>query len=714
MSDGVFNIPVTKLRGVGPVKAAAYAKQGILTISDILSNYPRAYENRGNIELLDEITDPDIKHAVILTVATEPKTVRLRARHMSMLKFKAYDDSGTAELTFFNQDFLKDKFPLGSTFRFWGKVEKSGRKFLMSSPAFEPWYQDKPLRDLMPVYRLSEGLSQKQITENIEQAMQICGAEIPDDLPNDIRINNKLCTLNFALKNIHNPENYVSLAAAKRRLIFDEFFNFALGLSITKGKVKSTGAPICRVDEISPFLSQLPFGLTGAQQKVVEDIRRDMSSDTPMSRIVIGDVGSGKTVCAAAAIYIAVKGGRQAALMVPTEILARQHYLELAPLFEKLGVSCELLLGATTQSKKEKIRAALAQGKLDVIIGTQALISEKVEFFSPGLIVTDEQHRFGVLQRAALAEKGAHAHRLVMSATPIPRSLALALYGDLEMSVIDELPPGRQRVDTFAVDESYRQRLDGFIKKNIEDGGQVYIVCPAVEEKENTDDEIPLDSLDENGVLSDSTPPLKAAIPYSEEIKNRFPEFSVEFVHGKLKSRDKDAIMRRFSEGKTQILVSTTVIEVGVNVPNACLMIVENAERFGLSQLHQLRGRVGRGSRKSYCVLVYGGEDLAACSENAKRRLDIMHTCYDGFKIAEQDLAMRGPGDFLRGDRDESIRQSGGVKFKLADLCNDASILSAAFAEAKRLLEIDPGLSSHSALAERVKAMFSLDSGTIN
>lgn len=708
------DVSVKKLKGVGPARAEAYSKQGIYTVSDILYDYPRAYENRGNVELLSEITDPDIKHSVILTVATEPKTVRLRAKHMSMLKLKAYDDSGVAELTYFNQDYLKDKLVLGSTFRFWGKVEKVGKRYTMSSPAFEPYCESIPLRDLLPVYRLSEGLTQKQISENIAQAMALCGQEIPDDLPNDIRIEYGLCTKNFALKNIHSPENYRSLAAAKKRLIFDEFFTFALGLSVTRKNVKKRDAPICLANDPSPLLNELPYKLTNAQKKVVEDIRRDMSKDVSMNRILIGDVGSGKTVCAAVAMFIAVNSGYQAALMAPTEILARQHYADLSSLFEKLGINCALLLGTTAQSKKDKIKTALATGELRVVIGTQALLSEGVEFFQPGVIVTDEQHRFGVMQRAKLAGKGKHAHFLVMSATPIPRSLALALYGDLDMSVIDEMPPGRQRVDTFAVDCSYRDRLDGFIRKNIDEGGQVYIVCPAVEEKETAADEVDLSDLYENGIIEDNAPPLKAAVQFTEEIRRKFPNYATEFIHGRMKSKEKDAVMRRFQEGKTKILVSTTVIEVGVNVPNACLMIVENAERFGLSQLHQLRGRVGRGARKSYCILVYGGDNIEDCGETARQRLNTMHTCYDGFAIAERDLALRGPGDFLRGGDEETIRQSGGVKFRLADLCDDAGLLASAFAAAKKLLDQDPELAAHAELSSRVTAMFRLDKDTMN
>ena len=709
---GYTDQSVQKLYGVGAAKAAAYAKQGIYTIGDILYNFPRAYENRGNVELLDEIADPDIKHAVIMTVATEPRLTRIK-RGMSLLKFKAYDDSGVAEITFFNQDYLKDKFPLGSTFRFWGKVERVGKRYAMSSPAFEPFAEGIELRDLLPVYRLSEGLTQKLVGTNIKAAMTLCGAEIPDIMPNEIRLENGLCTLNYALKNIHNPEDYRALAAAKKRLIFDEFFLFALGLSLTKKRAEKGTAPACANVDLSKFTALLPYELTGAQKRAINDIARDMKKNVPMNRILVGDVGCGKTVCAAAAIFFAVNNGRQAALMVPTEILARQHYAELSELFSKLGYSCELLIGATTAAKKKKIKDALSSGELDIVIGTQALLTDGVDFARPGLVITDEQHRFGVAQRALLSDKNDRAHMLVMSATPIPRTLALALYGDLELSLIDELPPGRQRVNTYAVDGSYRDRLDGFIRKNVSEGGQVYIVCPAVEEKEEQGDEVGLYELTDEGIAQDNAPPLKAAVEYCEEIRKKFPELSVEFLHGKMKSKEKDAVMARFAEGKTHILVSTTVIEVGVNVPNACLMIVENAERFGLSQLHQLRGRVGRGRRKSYCVLVYGGDNIEDCSENARRRLDTMHECYDGFEIAERDLEMRGPGDFLRGNG-ETIRQSGGVKFRLADMCDDQGLLSAAFAAAKGLIAEDRTLASYPELLSAINSMFEVDASALN
>ena len=699
---------ISTIRGVGPAKAAAYAKLGVYTTTDLMYHFPRSYENRGDVHLLSE-APADGRVSVILTVGSEPRSTRIRGR-MTLLKFKAFDESGVCEITYFNQEYLKSRFVLGSTFRFYGKVQRTAKRYTMTSPESEPYDESVPLPDLVPVYRLSEGLSPKQVISNVESVMAEA-AMLEDPLPEEIRLAERLATLPFALRNIHNPADYVSLAAAKKRLIFDEFFVFALGLSLTKQKSKGTGAPICDQNDISPLLSQLPYALTGAQARTVAEIAADMARDVPMSRIVVGDVGCGKTVCAAAAMLIAVQSGRQAALMAPTEILARQHYEDLAPLFAKLGIGLELLIGATTAAKKRKIKEALASGVLPIVIGTQALLSDGVEFAAPGLIVTDEQHRFGVRQRATLSEKNEHAHMLVMSATPIPRSLALALYGDLELSRIDEMPAGRQRVDTFVVDESYRERLHAFMQKQCDEGGQIYVVCPAVEEREAEIDELMLEEIGEDAPLDDR-PPLKAAVQYAKELQEALPDLPVGLVHGKMKSKDKEKVMADFAAGNTKILVSTTVIEVGVNVPNACLMVVENAERFGLSQLHQLRGRVGRGKRKSYCILVSdterGGESTAA------RRLSVMKSTYDGFAIAEQDLALRGPGDFLSGTDSDAIRQSGGVKFRLAALCDDTGLLTAAFGRARELIAADAQLTNHPLLKKTVDEMFTLDADTIS
>ena len=700
---------IATLRGVGPAKAAAYAKLGIHTTTDLLYHFPRSYENRGDVHLLSE-APADCRTAVILTVGSEPRSARIRGR-MSLLKFKAFDESGVCEITYFNQDYLKNRFLLGSTFRFYGKVQKTARRYTMTSPESEPVEESTPLPDLLPVYRLSEGLSPKQVIGNV-QAVMAEVAQIEDPLPDEIRTAERLSTLAFALRNIHNPTDYVSLAAAKKRLIFDEFFVFALGLSLTKHKAKSADAPVCDQGDVTPLLQQLPYELTNAQKRAIAEIRADMAKSSPMSRIVVGDVGCGKTVCAAAAMLIAVQSGRQAALMAPTEILARQHFEDLAPLFAALGIHTELLIGATTAAKKRKIKEALADGSLPIVIGTQALLSEGVEFACPGLIVTDEQHRFGVRQRATLSEKNEHAHMLVMSATPIPRSLALALYGDLELSRIDEMPAGRQQVDTFVVDESYRPRLHAFMEKLCAEGGQVYVVCPSVEEREAEPDELMLNEIGENAPLVDSRVPLKAAVQYAEELSEALPTLSVAFVHGKMKSREKERIMADFAAGNVHILVSTTVIEVGVNVPNACLMVVENAERFGLSQLHQLRGRVGRGKRKSYCILV-SDTDKSGESDAAKR-LSVMRSTHDGFAIAERDLALRGPGDFLSGTDSDAIRQSGGVKFRLAALCDDTGLLTAAFARARELISTDSTLSAYPLLRGTVDRMFTLDADTIS
>lgn len=704
---------IKKLYGVGNVRAAAYERLGIGTVEDLLEHYPRGYENRGDIRLLSECDDTG-KHAVLLTVASEAKSHRIRGR-LSFLKFRAYDESGVCELTFFNQDFLKSVFAVGSVFRFYGKVERMGTRYTMTSPSYEPYSESGTLPPLLPVYSLTEGLSQKQLAKDMNTALRLLSVTEngEDILPDEIRRRNGLCLRSYALKNIHFPDSYAALAAAKKRLIFEEFFTFAVGLSMTGTQAEQTPAIPCTQGDLSLLTASLPYALTGAQKRVIAEIQADMANDRAMNRLLVGDVGCGKTVCAAAAMWIAVQSGRQAVLMAPTEILARQHYADLCELFAPLKIRPALLVGALSATEKKRIYDGLATDDPDnriwVAVGTQALLNENVRFALPGVVVTDEQHRFGVNQRARLADKNLQAHMLVMSATPIPRSLALALYGDLAVSTIDEMPPGRQKVDTFVVDESYRARLDAFIEKQIAEGGQAYVVCPAVEETEEETDLTLADVGREESCRKQ--PPLKSVTKVTEELSLRFPHLSIALLHGKMKSKEKEAIMKAFAEGSVQILVSTTVIEVGVNVPNACLMIVENAERFGLSQLHQLRGRVGRGKRKSYCILVseeVGGEGTA------KERLQIMHSCYDGYAIAERDLELRGPGDFLRTGREEAVRQSGGVRLKLAELCDDTEWFRTAVSEAKQLLQKDPALTGAPALAEQVRRMFSLDIRVLN
>lgn len=701
-------IPITKLSGIGTARARAFARLGIEDTLDLIYHFPRAYENRADIRLLSE-SSPEEKCAFLLTVATEPQ-VRMIRRGMTLLKFRAFDESSSCEITFFNQNYLKEIFHVGTVFRFYGKAERVGRRFALSSPAFEPYIEGRELKPFFALYPLTEGLTQKLVSGAVAEAIR--GMQISDPLPEDIRRENKLCILKYALENIHAPESYEALAAAKRRLIFDELFDFSLGMRFCGEKRNSETAFALADTDITPFVSLLPYELTGAQKRVMDEVLSDMSKRTPMSRIIVGDVGCGKTVLAASAMYVAVKNRCQAALMAPTEILARQHYADLLPMFESVGMSCALLVGAVSAPEKRKIYAGLESGKIDVVIGTQALLQDKLNFASLGLIVTDEQHRFGVMQRAALSKKNEGAHVLVMSATPIPRTLALTLYGDLDVSVVDELPPGRQRVDTFVVTEDYRERLNGFIRKNINEGGQVYIVCPAVEESENEEGELSLSEIEISFEEKEPELPLKAAVKYAKELsEDIFPEYEVGFVHGKMKAAEKDAVMRDFSEGRIKILVSTTVIEVGVNVPNATLMIVENAERFGLSQLHQLRGRVGRGKRKSYCVLVSDSK-----TEKAKKRLDIMRTTYDGYSIAERDLDMRGPGDFFAAYGGEEVRQHGGLKFRLANVCDDVELLRAATCAADEIIGRDPGLEKqeNASLRSRIENMLEAKFSVVN
>ena len=717
--DALLAAPLLRLPGVGEKRAEQLARLGLHTVSDLLFHFPRAYENRGDVVSLAGTQEParaGARQAVILTVSTAPRRSRLKNR-MTLLKFRAFDDSGTCEVAFFNQDYLADSFPIGAVFRFFGRVERTGRGFSLTNPAFEPYTEGSALPPLFPVYPLTEGLSNKLISGLIRQAMPAI-ARMEDPLPEDIREREGLCTLAFALRTVHCPPDFQSLHTAKTRLAFDEFFRFALGLGMQGGGARVGGAPVCCVSEetFAGFRALLPYELTAAQERTIAEIRHDMASGTAMNRMLVGDVGCGKTVCAAAAVYVAVRSGRQAAIMAPTGILAAQHAAELIPLFARIGIRGELLTGATTAARKRKIRAALADpdpaARLDFVIGTQALLSAGVDFAAPALVVTDEQHRFGVNQRAALSDKNRHAHLLCMSATPIPRSLALVLYGDLDVSRIDQMPPGRQRVDTFVVDESYRARLNAFIRKNVAAGGQVYIVCPAVEQAEGAEE------ADEAGLIpltadfaaatppAPTLPPLRAAVQYAAELAERLPDLRIGFVHGRMKQAEKDGIMQAFTAGEVQVLVSTTVIEVGVNVPNACLMIVENAERFGLSQLHQLRGRVGRGNRKSYCILVRAGGGDAA-----RARLEVMRTTYDGFRIAEQDLAQRGPGDFLAPAAGGSIRQSGG--FRLAEGWNDAGLMDRAFGDARALLASDPTLGEHPLLRDAVRRGFDVGAGDI-
>lgn len=714
-----INAPVTVLKGVGDVKAAAYAKLGIFTVYDLLRHFPRAYENRGDVTLL-EMAPNDVRVSVLLTVATSATSARIRGR-LQLTKFRAFDESGTCEIVYFNQAYLKDKFVVGQTYRFWGKVERDGRRFSMNAPVAELFDEEKPLPELYPVYRLTEGLTQNAVWKDIKTALAYCVTYLPDTTPTELVIKNRLPTLSRALNTIHSPETYQEIASAKRRLVYDELLAFSLGMRLAHCASKRAAAYPCADTDVSPLLNAVGFELTDGQKKAVEDIRMDMAQGETMRRIVVGDVGCGKTVVAAAAMYQAVKNGRQAVLMAPTEILANQHYKDLSELFLKLGISCALLTGSVSASEKRRIYAGLKSTdpfkRLDVVIGTHALISDGVEMVAPGIVVADEQHRFGVRQRAKLQQKNQGSHLLVMSATPIPRSLALVMYGDLDVSRITDMPPGRQRVDTFAVDEGYRERLNAFIMKQVKEGGQVYVVCPSIEEDEEDESEVLFEDIGSSTVF-EAKPKLKAAVQYADELASALDGVNVGFVHGKLKAADKDAIMKRFVDGEIDVLVSTTVIEVGVNVPNACLMIVENAERFGLSQLHQLRGRVGRGKRKSYCVLVSEcvrkNEYGRAEQSNSQKRLEIMKRTYDGYAIAEADLSIRGPGDLTAHADGSQLRQSGGLRFRLAELCDDSELVSAVAEDAQELLSTSPELYDYPELREMLFELFRVDGDTVS
>lgn len=707
--------PVSLLPGVGEKRAAAFARMGIETLWDLLLHFPRAYEDRGNVRPLMEVGDGEIG-SFVLTVACEARTALIR-RGMQVTKFRAYDASGNAEIVFFNQPYLRDVFHTGAVFRFYGKLSRAHRASRLTSPAYEPLRPGEMLPDLIPKYGLSDGLTQKSVQSAVSGALRALLPALPDYLPEEIRRAREFPVLSYALENIHAPRDREALARALRRTVFDELYCFSLGIAESRLRRQGEHSLPCPPADLAPFLSLLPYRLTAAQERVLSEIRADMAGgDRPaMNRLLVGDVGSGKTVCAAGAIYTAVRGGYQAALMVPTEILARQHAGDLAPLFEKLGIRTALLLGATPQKERHATLAAVAAGEVDVLIGTHALLGDGVRFCRLGLTVTDEQHRFGVRQRARLSQKQTGAHLLVMSATPIPRTLALTVYGDLDISRIDEMPKGRQRVSTYVVDEGYRDRLNGFIRRQVEEGGQVYIVCPAVEEQEaeeNEEGDLPLTSLALTVGHHEEQPPLKAATTYAANLRETvFPDLRVDFVHGKMKSSEKEDVMRRFAAGEIDILVSTTVIEVGVNVPRASLMVVENAERFGLSQLHQLRGRVGRGNRKSYCVLVSDAK-----GESAKARLEVMRTTYDGYAIAEKDLEQRGPGDFFAAAGQSGLRQSGGLSLRLACLCSDEGLMQEAASDARATLARDPDLSlpEHAALRAEVRRLFTVQEGTIS
>ena len=675
---------VRYIKGIGEQRAKALNKLGICTLRDLIAWFPRKYDDRRQAKRIADLV-PGETACVAAMIATPPTVSHIR-KGMDLVKVRAVDETGVLDVTFFNQTWLKNQLVQGETYIFYGKAEGNLLRRTMASPIVEQEGRGEFTGRIVPIYPLTAGVSQLILSRSIRQGLDACAAILPDVLPDEVRQAHQLCRIGYAYENIHFPEDEKALDLARRRLAFEELFLFTIGLKRLRNRRETVHVPPCGAVDMEAFYSALPFTLTDAQRRCVEEALRDMRSGQPMNRLCQGDVGSGKTMVAAACVYFCVKNGRQAALMAPTEILAQQHYNGLAPLLETLGIRCALLTGSTKAATKRSISAQLASGEIDFIIGTHALITEGVEYADLGLVVTDEQHRFGVAQRAALAAKGQHPHTLVMSATPIPRTLALILYGDLDVSIIDQLPPGRQPIETYSVPGSYHPRVYTFIRKLVNEGRQAYVVCPMVEENDELPDE------------------RKAVTEYAKKLQTEvFPDLKVAFVHGKMKPREKDAVMTAFAAHETDILVSTTVIEVGVDVPNAAIMVIENAERFGLSQLHQLRGRVGRGKHQSYCILISDNKN-----EETKQRLKVMTKTADGFKIAEEDLRLRGPGDFF------GERQHGLPGLRIADIGCDTKLLQEAQQAAEALLEKDPDLTGYPATAERVSQLFTQRADTLN
>ncbi len=698
-----FNSPVTELSGCGKLRAEKLKALGIETVRDLLYHFPRGYQNRGDVKSIKEAPLKE-NASFVLTVITPAVAVRLRGGKV-MTKCKCTDGETSCTLIFFNQAYVKDVLHKDCTYRFWGKLTIGKSGYQLSPSSIEPVTEGRFLRKFVPVYPLSAGLSSNIISSMVTTALSALSDEqIPDILSLGLRETLGVCETAKAMRMLHQPKSTDDISVGRNRFTAEELFVFSCAVSAVRSGRQSVKA--IKMDKeksrLTELLEVLPFTLTEAQSKVIREIRNDMTENNyPMARLISGDVGSGKTVCAAAAAYIAVKNGCQCALMTPTEILASQHFGDLQKMFEPLGVKTACLTGSMTASQKRNIYAKLESGEINLIIGTHALLSEGVRFSRLGLVITDEQHRFGVMQRALLTQKGESPHVLVMSATPIPRTLALILCKDLDISVIDQLPPGRQKVDTLLVGEKHRSRMNGFISEQVKAGRQVYIVCPTVESKEEREEENAGEVLyfDFRDSERESLPELKSAVDYEKDLReNVFPHFKTAFLHGRMSGKEKTRIMTEFSRGEIDILVSTTVIEVGVNVPNATLMIVENAERFGMSQLHQLRGRVGRGSEKSYCILVSDAK-----GEKARKRLEVMKNTSDGYTIAKYDLEMRGPGDFVSLSG-QSARQHGEMGFKIAGLCTDTELLNKCFDAANELYRLDPELSlpEHALLKETI------------
>ena len=676
-----MNTSVTNLPGVGAARAKLLSKIGIETLGDLLTLYPHRYEDRSLITPIDEVMSRlGEPVSIVAKVVGYPEERRIRGGRV-LTRFTVEDETGLMTLTYFNNPYIKDKLQEGKTYNFYGRCDSKMLLNMVAPQAEELKAGKAP--GILPIYPSTAGLTQKQLRWWVSMAFDRCKKSLPDPLPEKLREKYGLLGLADALRAIHFPKDHCSIAAGRRRLIFEELLYFQLGIRLFSRREKEQNRfPVGVKDD--GFAKLQPFEATPSQKAAVEEILADMQGGFAMNRLLQGDVGSGKTYVAGEAVYAALRAGYQAAVMAPTEILARQHAEYFRPLFEKLGYTTDLLVGSMTAKEKREATSALADGRTRLVIGTHALLQEKVQFEKLGLVIADEQHRFGVRQRAALAAKGDQPHILVMSATPIPRTMALMVWGDLNLSVLEGLPAGRKPIRSYLVDSSYQERLQGFMEKQIAEGGQVYIVCPLVEENPDAD--------------------LLSAEALFEALKEQYGD-KADMIHGKMKGAKKDEAMAKFVAGETKILVSTTVIEVGINVPNATMMVLMNAERFGLSQLHQLRGRVGRGDKQSYCILVSDHKN-----PKTRQRLEYFCSTTDGFAISEKDLELRGPGDFL-GDS-----QHGMPKMQIAGLTNDMELLTLSNACAQRILQFDPALEQdyNAAIRQKVFALFEDDNIIFN
>ena len=670
---------VKYVKTVGPNRVKLLNKLNIYTLKDLIEYYPRDYEDRSKPKNLYECTDGE---EVLIEAMAAGRITEMHKGRMTISRLIVKDQTGTCYITWFNQGYLRDKFQPGRMYRFFGKISNKNGRLEMNSPVYDEIDQSKNTGKIIPIYPLTYELKQNTLRKIIENGLAEVKGKLPETLPEYILKENNLWDINNTIERIHFPIEFSDFNKARERLVFEELLTTQLALLKLKNNYEheTDGIQFSKDVYMSDVINILPFKLTKAQLRVLEEIDRDMESNKPMNRLLQGDVGSGKTVVAMIAAYKAVKSGYQATIMAPTAILASQHLESFQGILEELGIRTELLISSVTKKKKAEILEKLQNGEIDILIGTHAILEENVVFKNLGLVVTDEQHRFGVKQRSTIASKGQNPDVIAMSATPIPRTLALILYGDLDISIIDELPPNRKKIETYAVRKNMEERVNNFIKKQITEGRQAYIVCPLVEENEDMEG-------------------LQSVIELAEKYqKETFSEYKVAYLHGKMKPKEKDEIMERFKNGEIQILIATTVIEVGVNVPNSSIMVVENAERFGLAQLHQLRGRVGRGEYQSYCILKYEGN-----SETIRQRMKVMCDTNDGFIISEKDLELRGSGDFF------GTEQHGLPEFKIANLFEDIAVLKKVQKLALKIMEDDPLLEKekNAKLNDLVKEKFS-------